>query len=134
MKEIWLFYLHFSDKRTGFPKMNVVQMFCIHYRKMDLVLYLESGSPAAFCQEAPKHLLKTRSQDGVGPGSSVLSGRLPREVETSEESSGEKLAAFHSSRRLGWGVPPGFGLCRAPMATSSPACREPRSSLTHCAL
>ena len=121
MKEIWVLYLHFSDKKTYFPKMNVVRMFCIRYQKMDLLLYLEFGSPAAFCQETPKHLLKTGLQTGFRPGSGVPLGRLPREADTLGESSGEKLAAFHSSTWPGWRVPPRWGRCREPIAVSSPA-------------
>lgn len=62
--------------------MNVVQSFCVCYKKMDLLLYLEFGSPAAFCQETPKHLLNTGLQTGLQPGSGVPLGRLPREADT----------------------------------------------------
>lgn len=121
MKEIWVLYLQFSDKKTYFPKMNVVRMFCICYKKMDLLLYLEFGSPAAFCQETPKHLLKPGLQTGFRPDSGVLLGRLPREADNLGESSGEKLAAFLSSTQPGWAVPPSWGHCREPIAMSSPA-------------
>lgn len=43
----------------------------------------------------------------------------------------EKLAAFHL---LGGVVPPSWGHCREPIATSSPACPQRRSSLTQCTL
>lgn len=118
--------LQFSDKRTYFPKMNVVRMFCIRYKKMDWLLYLEFGSAAAFCQETPKHLLKTGLQTGFQPGSGVPLGSLPREADTLGESPGEKLAAFRSGQ--GGVSLPARGLQRAHSRRAAPP--DPRPGLS----